>query len=86
MDSIESFREKLDNQYQWPALYTFKFIAPVDDIDRVKAVFVGHDIVERDSRKGNYKSLNISVMAGSSDDVINYYLKVHELGGSIISL
>lgn len=82
----ESFKEKLDIQYQWPSLYTFKFIAPLHMVDSVKTLFIGHTIKEKPSRKGNYLSLTISLMAGSSKQVIDYYVKVHELGGGVISL
>ena len=86
MDSTQSFKEKLDGEYQWPALYTFKFIAPLSMVAQVREIFMSHDIHEKESSKGNYKSLTINFMARSSDQVIEYYLKVHALGGGIISL
>lgn len=86
MDNTESFKEKLDQQYEWPSLYTFKFIAPLDMVDEVKSIFPGHNIREKASRNGNYISLSVDMMVQSSDTVVNIYIKVHELGGGIISL
>ena len=85
-DPYRSFKEKLDKQYQWPALYTFKFIAPLNKVEEVKKLFHGHIIKEKPSSKGNYISLTVSLMAGSSDQVMDYYIKVHNIGGGVISL
>ncbi|MDH5602837.1 MAG: DUF493 domain-containing protein, partial [Cyclobacteriaceae bacterium] len=63
--SIRSFKEKLDQEYQWPALYTFKFITPKEKVSEVKSLFIRHTIRERPSKKGNYISLTFDMMAGS---------------------
>lgn len=86
MSDSNSFKEKLDQQYQWPSLYTFKFITPLGMVEKVRSIFPSHDIREKPSSKGNYISLSISMMARSSDEVVEVYLRVHELGGGIISL
>ena len=86
MDTSHStFKKRLDKQYQWPALYTFKFIVPRDKTDGIKTLFKTHEIAEKPSRNGNYISLTINFMAASSDQVIDYYVKVHELGEGIIA-
>lgn len=82
---FESFRLKLEQEYSWPALYTFKFICPKDKTEEVKEIFSNHEVKERPSRNGNFVSLTIKIMAGSSDIIIQRYLDVNEVPG-IISL
>ncbi len=84
-ESVRSFKEKLDNAYQWPALYTFKFISPKSKVGEVKSKFPNHSFKERPSSKGTYISVTVSIMARSSDEVIGYYQEVHKIG-EIISL
>lgn len=82
-ESTRSFKEKLEKAYVWPALYTFKFIMPQDKVGKVKAIFPAHQAKEKVSSKGKYVSLTISLMAKSSDEIIDYYQKVHLLGDVI---
>ncbi|TRX61328.1 DUF493 domain-containing protein [Fulvivirga sp. M361] len=84
-NSIESFREKLDQEYNWPSLYTFKFIVPVDNISALKKIFQNHTVTEKKSRNGNYVSITAEVMAQSSDYIINVYLEANKVEG-VISL
>ena len=84
-ESIESFREKLDKQYSWPAVYTFKFISTKDKTDEVTKLFPRHEVIEKPSSKGKYISLTIRMMVKSSQEVINVYVEVHKIGG-VISL
>ncbi|MEM9856367.1 MAG: DUF493 family protein [Bacteroidota bacterium] len=81
----DSFKEKLDNEYSWPALYTFKFIVPETKIKELKILFEGHEMIEKASSKGNYISLTSKVMAPSSDYIIEIYVKASKIDG-IISL
>ncbi|MDH5400513.1 MAG: DUF493 domain-containing protein, partial [Cyclobacteriaceae bacterium] len=80
-DEIKSFREKLEKGHQWPALYMFKFVAPRDKVEEVKELFENHGITERPSSKGNYISVTVKMMAGSSNDIIGMYLKAHKIKG-----
>ena len=82
-DSIDSFRDKLENEYEWPALYTFKFIVPQDKIEDVRKLFANHDISERKSSKGSYISLTSRIMAESSDHIIDIYVAANEIEGII---
>jgi putative lipoic acid-binding regulatory protein len=82
-DSIKSFQEKLDIEYQWPSLYAFKFIVPKGKEAAIKEIFVQHDAVEKASSKGNYISITIKIMAPSSNTVIDYYLKASKIEGVI---
>lgn len=82
-DSIDSFREQLENEYEWPSLYTFKFIVPQDKIGEVRKLFEKHDISERKSSKGSYISLTSRIMAESSEQIIEIYVAANEIEGII---
>lgn len=69
----DRFKELLDDQNDWPAQYTFKFIAPAAHLDELKEVFGEHPVQVRESSKGNYKSVTAHVRMSSSDEVIEVY-------------
>lgn len=79
----ESLREKLDQHYTWPSLYTFKFIVPKGKEDEVKKFFPNHESSARASKNGNYTSITINMMMPSSDAVIEVYQKVSGIEGII---
>jgi putative lipoic acid-binding regulatory protein len=79
----ESLREKLDQHYSWPSLYTFKFIVPTDKVNEVKRLFTKHETTEKISEKGNYTSITIHMMMPGSDAVIEVYQAVSGIEGII---
>ncbi len=83
--SIESFREKLDDLYDWPALYKFKFIVPNLQAKEVKGIFETGEMKEKESKNGKYISVSVQIMAQSSQEIIDYYIKAKKIEG-IISL
>jgi putative lipoic acid-binding regulatory protein len=83
--TIASFREKLDDQHEWPGLYIFKFIVPSDKISELKSILPKGNITEKASSKGTYKSLTYKAHMLSSDQVIDLYIKAKKIEG-IISL
>lgn len=83
--TTESFKEKLDNEYVWPALYTFKFIVPEQKIEEIRTLLAKHELSEKASSKGKYKSVTAKVMAESSDYIVDIYIKASKIDG-IISL
>lgn len=82
-DSIRSFRDKLEKEYQWPSLYKFKFIVPSGKENEIKKIFPKHEVIEKLSSKGNYTSLTVNIMAPSSDAVIDIYIQAHQVDGVI---
>lgn len=80
---INSFREKLDEHYAWPALYMYKFIVPTGKEDEVKQLFPLHTVTEKLSKKGNYTSVTIQVMVQSSDAVVEMYIKASKIEGIV---
>lgn len=83
--AIASFKEKLDNQHQWPDYYTFKFIVPSNKVTEVAALFEGEELIEKISSKGKYRSITVRTFLQSSDGVIAIYIAAKKIEG-IISL
>lgn len=84
-DWWEEFRDLLDEENEWPAQYTFKFIAPSSKLDALKAVFGDHPVDVRASSKGNYKSITARINVQSSDEVVSIYEEAARIEG-VISL
>ncbi|MBC2840373.1 DUF493 family protein [Robiginitalea sp. SC105] len=85
----DRLREELLKSTTWPSDYLYKFIVPSDPekINRIQAVFdnTGAVIESRQSRKGKYTSLSVTVNLRDPDAVISFYRRVGEIPG-VISL
>lgn len=81
--NYESFQEKLELEYSWPSLYTFKFIVPQGNEKKVRELFPGTEVTEKKSRKGNYISLTARMMAESSEAIIFVYKRAQHIEGLI---
>jgi putative lipoic acid-binding regulatory protein len=80
---VNSFRQKLDEHYAWPALYVYKFIVPTGKEDLIKEIFPFHPVTEKLSKQGNYTSVTIQMMMQSSDAVIDIYRKAAAVEGIV---
>lgn len=81
---FDNLRNQLNNNYSWPSVYMFKFIAPADN--RIFAMLhdlfsVSAEITDRHSSGGNYMSITVKEMMLSVDEVIERYRKVSEIEG-----
>jgi putative lipoic acid-binding regulatory protein len=95
MDSQESedFYKKLKGQLadtsSWPSDYLYKFIVPTDEakIKIIQGIFdnTGAVIESKQSKKGKYTSISITVNLASPDAVIEKYKAVGKVEG-VISL
>ena len=85
MSDIQSFKDKLDIEYSFPTLYKFKFIVPEKKKEEIASLFSKHSIHTKPSKKGNYISVTVEIMAESSDKIIEIYKKASQIEG-IISL
>lgn len=83
--SREQFKEQLDNEYSWPALYMFKFIVPNEQEGEVKALFPYNELTSKASKNGKYISVTAQVMMNSSEAIVQIYEKAYKIEG-IISL
>jgi uncharacterized protein len=80
---LNNFREKLDNHYAWPALYTFKFIITAGKEDQLKKLFPNHVSSQKASKNGKYTSITYTMMMPSSDAVIEVYQAASVIEGLI---
>jgi uncharacterized protein len=79
----DSFREKLDKHYQWPALYIFKFIVPSGKETEVRNLFPLHSANEKLSANGKYISVTFELVMASADYVITVYERAAKIQGLI---
>lgn len=81
--NFDSFREKLEHEYEWPSLYTFKFIVPREQEEAVVDLFPKIKVSTKESSGGKYVSVTARFMANSSDAIIGVYEKAQHINGLI---
>jgi len=91
-ESDEFYRKlkgRLEETSSWPSDFLYKFIVPTDrdKIDQINKVFdnMGAVIVSKQSRKGKYTSISVTVNLKNPDEVIQKYKEVGLIEG-VISL
>ena len=80
---LSRLKDRLDEFYDWPYEYLFKFIAPVDKLPEVEAIFGGAPFRSRLSKNGNYTSLSGKMEMHSSDQVLTIYRRISEIEGAM---
>jgi hypothetical protein len=85
MQNNDKFRQLLDDTYQWPDYYEFKFIIKVEHKELVLEKLEGHTVVENPSKAGNYVSISSRKLVRSTDEVIEVYEIMSTVKG-VISL
>lgn len=85
MADIEKLKQLLNDNHEFPCRYTFKFIVPKGELDRLRAIVEPAELSEKPSKKGNYVSLTVTKVCTSSDVVLSVYHSVKVIKG-IISL
>lgn len=75
----------LDESYEWPTEYLFKFIVPMDQLPRIIVILNGFNIEEKPSTGGKYISVSAKKVLNSSEEVLKIYESVKVIKG-IISL
>lgn len=83
--SKEKFQELLDQTYQWPDYYEFKFIVKTDEKSQVLVLLTDFTITETPSAKGNYTSISARKLIKNTQEVLDLYEKVSHIKG-VISL
>jgi len=82
-------KEQLLENGTWPANYLYKFIIPTDEakIEEIREIFdiAGAVIESKQSKKGTYTSVSITVHMENPDAVIKKYKEVSHIEG-VISL
>jgi putative lipoic acid-binding regulatory protein len=86
MKDFEQLRILIDQQYTWPADYSFRFVVKMSLKGELLKLFPkNHPVVFRPSKKGNYLAVHIEYQAQSTDDVLNIYKQAMNIEG-IVSL
>jgi hypothetical protein len=75
------FRELLDQNYQWPDFYTWKFIVKAESHSQLVAILEGHEITTKTSEKGTYISITVRKYVQSTDEVLAVYRLVSQIPG-----
>ncbi len=83
MSSIEAFKQKLDNEHNWPDIYLFKFVVASGKREEFRSLFSDETFKERKSSAGNYISFTLKKTITSSDEVVDIYVKARTIEGLI---
>ena len=81
--SLETFRASLDANYDWPSLYTFKFIVPREESGAVLDLFADDPVREKESANGRFVAFTMEMRMRSCDEVIAIYQRVARVPGVI---
>lgn len=79
------FIDLLEQEYDWPAQYPFKFIVPSANKEQLLTVFTGHRAIEKPSSAGKYTSCTFNILIASSKQVVDFYTQASKVEG-VISL
>ncbi|AYF45139.1 MULTISPECIES: DUF493 family protein [unclassified Halobacteriovorax] len=82
---MEKLKGLLNDQYDWPAEYNFKFIGNDSNRDELIMAVGAEPHHERPSKTGKYISFTFNVKCNSADEVLTIYERVSRLHG-IMSL
>jgi hypothetical protein len=85
MDEKDKFKALLDESYQWPDFYEFKFIIKSADKLLIIDKLPGFTIHETPSKQGTYTSVSARKLMQSTDEVIAVYELIGAIKG-VISL
>lgn len=81
--SVESFKSSLDHNYEWPALFPFKFIVPKERSEQLLELLGDATLSSRPSSNGRFIAYTMEKEVFSSDEVIAIYSQVSEVPGII---
>lgn len=87
-DFYANLKSKLEDQFDWPHLYLFKFIIPADNkkLALVEALFGGDaQVSTRQSKTNKFISVSAKEVMISPEEVIAIYRKASKIEG-IMSL
>ena len=75
-------KERLE-KLEWPAVYMFKFIVPVERENEIARIFGDEKVSYKYSGKGKFVSLTSKILIYTEGDVIDIYKKAAEVEGVI---
>lgn len=81
--SVDTFKEKLDKEYTFPVVYSFKFIVPMEKKEKLERILPDGELSYRPSKKNTYTSITLKKKVGSSEEVIDVYTQAYQIEGII---
>ena len=83
----QKLRRQLEEGFEWPQVYMFKFIVPANNakVAKVEQLFNSKEarVTIRESSKGNFISITAQEMMISPDRVIDRYQQAEHIEGLI---
>ena len=83
LNSNSSFKEKLELETSFPALYMFKFIVPNGKENEIGSLLPKNEMTLKSSSQGKYVSATIKAMMPDSQSIIDIYDKASKIKGVI---
>jgi uncharacterized protein len=80
-DKNEKFRDLLEQNYQWPDYYVWKFIVKIEIQQVVINQLQGFEMTLKESGKGNYVSITGRKLVKTTDEVIAVYEMISQIPG-----
>ena len=85
MPNYKSFKATLEEQYNFPTRYIFKFIVKTGLKEQILELLPGAKKSERVSKNGNFVSITLSQIMKNSEEIVYIYEKAYKIKG-VISL
>jgi len=79
------FKALLEETYQWPDYYEFKFIVKIDDKPLILGYLKDCTITEHPSKNGNYVAVHARKLIKNTEEVLELYELMSTIKG-VISL
>ena len=83
-DRLKKIKESLDEVYDWPSVYVFKFILPTvpNKEEELLSCFSEEvDVAVKRSKNAKYTSFTLKEVILTSDEVIERYSKASKIEG-----
>lgn len=77
--NLDEFKAKLDQHYNWPCPYLFKFILKQENVAVLQNLLPQEQFLLKPSAKGNYVSMTLEKEMNSSAEVLALYARVKEV-------
>jgi len=85
-DDIQKAKDSLNQHYDWPCVYRFKFILPTlpnREKELIDLFSVDVEVNTKTSKNAKYRSFTINAVMLSADEVLEKYAKANEIEGLI---
>ena len=86
-EKYQRLKVQLEEGFEWPTLYMFKFIVPADNekIAQVEQLFDSEEAIinTRESSKGNFISVTVKEMMMSPQGVVDRLVESESIEGLI---